>query len=316
MAGSLAGLGAASRWRYALKPASWPKLLVPTLLGQALGILAAGAVSWPALALGSLFTLLHGTFIVLMNDWGDQKVDAIKRGMFPDGCSPKTIADGILPAWSLWLVGALSGVASVLLAYLLGVWIDRPWLGLLGAACVFTFVAYSLPPIALNYRGGGEALEAFGVGLLLPLFHGHAQAGVFWASQWWVLAGFVALSLASALASGLSDEVSDRAGGKRTLATWAGNTVTRRATECLVLIGAGLWLLAGLWFSAIALWATLPAVLAVLGFFTGMLRISPRAITGAFPAQSEYKQWLHRAIWSGALLLAAGLTLSDIGADS
>lgn len=316
MTGDLAQWGAAARWRYALKPASWPKLLVPTLLGQVLGVLAAGALSWPALALGSLFTLCHGTFIVLMNDWGDQKVDAIKRDMFPDGCSLKTIPDGILPGRALLRVGVLAGFAAVLLAWLLGAWIDRPWLGLLGTACVLTFVAYSLPPVALNYRGGGEALEALGVGLLLPLFHGYAQAGVLWAPQWWVLAGFVALALASALASGLSDEISDRVGGKRTLATTLGNALTRRATEGSLLLGAGLWLLAGLTLPAVALWAMLPALLAVLGFFTGMLRISPRASSTAFAAQREYKQCLHRAIWSGALLLAAGLTLSEIGADS
>lgn len=316
MTGGLAELGIAGRWRYALKPASWPKLLVPTLLGQVLGVLAAGALSWPALVLGMLFTLFHGTFIVLMNDWGDQTVDAIKRRMFPDGCSPKTIADGILPARALLLAGASAGIAALLLAWLLGAWIDRPWLALLGTACVLTFVAYSLPPLALNYRGGGEALEALGVGLLLPLFHGYAQAGVLWAPQWWVLAGFVALALASALASGLSDEVSDRVGGKRTLATALGNTLTRRATEGSLLLGVGLWWLAAWALPAIALWAVLPAVVAVLGFFMAMLRISPRAVTADFAAQREYKQCLHRAIWSAALLLAAGLMLSAIGAES
>lgn len=316
MSRSLAELNAAARWRYALKPASWPKLLVPTLLGQVLGGLAAGALSWPALALGTLFTLLIGTFIVLMNDFGDREVDAIKRRMFPHGCSPKTIPDGILPAPLLLIVGGLAGIASVLLAFGLGAWIDRPWLGLLGLACALTFVAYSLPPIALNYRGGGEVLEALGVGLLLPLFHAYAQAGVFWTPQWWVLAGFVALSMASALASGLSDEDSDRAGGKRTCATLLGNTLTRRATEGSVLLGIGLWLLAGLWMPAIAPWAMVPAVLVALGFFIGMLRVSARAMTGAFPAQGEYKLWLHRAIWSGALLVAVGLALAAIGAES
>ncbi|MCC5886084.1 MAG: prenyltransferase [Gammaproteobacteria bacterium] len=312
---NLAELGTGARWRYALKPASWPKLLVPTLLGQVLGVQAAGALSWPGLLLGVVFTLALGTFIVLMNDWGDREVDAIKRRMFPDGGSPKTIPDGILPAPALLRMGGAAGLGAVLVAYLLGVWIERPWLGWLGLLCVLTFVAYSLPPLALNYRGGGEALEALGVGLLLPLFHGHAQAGVFWAAEWWVLTGFVALSLASALASGLSDEASDRVGGKRTLATQAGNAVTRRSTEALVLLGAGLWLLAGLWMPAIALWAMVPGVLAVLGFSTGMFRISSRATTGAFQAQGEYKQWLHRAIWSGALLVAAGLLAADIGAD-
>lgn len=311
-----AQLGTAARWRYALKPASWPKLLVPTVLGQVLGVQAAGTLSWPALVLGFVFTLALGTFIVLINDWGDREVDAIKRRMFPDGCSPKTIPDGILPARALLRVGGLAGLGAVLLAYLLGAWVERPWLGWLGLLCVLTFVAYSLPPVALNYRGGGEALEALGVGLLLPLFHGHAQAGVFWTPVWWVLPGFVAMSLASALASGLSDEASDRAGGKRTLATAAGNAVTRRTAECLLLLGAVLWLLAGLAMLAIPLWAMVPGVLAVLGCSTGMLRMSSRATTGAFPAQAEYKQWLHRAIWSGALLVAVGLAVADLGAGS
>ena len=35
------------RWWYAAKPDSWPKLLVPTLLGQALGLaVAAHTVAW------------------------------------------------------------------------------------------------------------------------------------------------------------------------------------------------------------------------------------------------------------------------------
>lgn len=308
-----AAWGGFSRWRYALKPASWPKLLVPTVLGQVLGVLAGGTLSWPALLLGIVFTLCIGTFIVLMNDWGDREVDAIKRRMFPDGCSPKTIPDGILPARALLRVGGAAGCAAVGVAWLLGVWGERPAQGWLGLLCVLTFVAYSLPPLALNYRGGGEGLEALGVGLLLPLFHGYAQAGLFWASAWWVLAGFIALSLASALASGLTDEVSDRIGGKRTLTTMAGNAVTRRSTEALVVLGAGGWLLAGVLLPALSLWAMVPAILAVLGCGAVMLSVSSRATTGVFPEQARYKLWLHRAIIWGALLLAAGLLLAGPG---
>ncbi len=306
---SLTDLSTAQRWRYALKPASWPKLLVPTVLGQALGVLAAGAFSIAALMLGLLFTLANGTFIVLMNDWGDREVDALKRRMFPDGCSPKTIPDGILPARHLLLAGAASGVASVAVAFLLGALAERPWLGVLGVVCTLTFVAYSLPPVALNYRGGGELLEALGVGLLLPLFHAHAQSGLFWAQEWWVLAGFVALSLASALASGLADEESDRAGGKRTLASVAGNAVARRTTEAMVLVGASIWwltvLMPGLPGSVMV-----PAGALVLGYGIAMLRMSSHATTGAFAAQGVYKQRLHQGIWLGALVVAGGLLLT------
>lgn len=311
---SVADLTAAQRWRYALKPASWPKLLVPSVLGQALGVLAAGAFSVTAAALGLLFTLANGAFIVLMNDWGDREVDALKRRMFPDGCSPKTIPDGILPARHLLLAGAAAGAVSVGVAFLLGALADRPWLGVLGVICALTFVAYSLPPVALNYRGGGELLEALGVGLLLPLFHAHAQSGQWWATEWWVLAGFVALSLASALASGLSDEESDRAGGKRTLTTAAGNAVARRTTEALLLAGALLWWLT-VWMPGLPGSAMVPAGLVVLGYGIAMLRASPRAKTGAFTAQGVYKQRLHHGIWIGALIVAGGLLLTRLGSS-
>ncbi len=308
---SVADLTASQRWRYAIKPASWPKLLVPTILGQAVGIVVAGGLSIPALLLGFVFTLLNGTFIVLLNDWGDREVDTLKRRMFPDGCSPKTIPDGILPARQLLVAGAAAGLASVLVAFVLGGLIDRPWLGPLGALCALVFVAYSLPPVALNYRGGGELLEALGVGLLLPAFHAYAQSGVFWAPEWWLFPGLVALSLASALASGLSDEESDRAGGKRTLATAAGNAATRRTLEVVVVLAALLWLFAGSWVPALPLWAMVPAVLIVLVHGGVMLRVSSQATTGAFAAQGVYKRLLHRGIWLGSLLVAAALVVAS-----
>lgn len=305
----MAEMTQAARWRYALKPASWPKLLLPTLLGQVLGATAVGSLSLAAAGLGLLFTLLNGSFIVLMNDWGDQEVDALKRRMFPDGCSPKTIPDGILPPRQLLLAGSLAGLGSVLLAFVMGALLELPWLGFMGLLCALTFVAYSLPPLALNYRGGGEALEALGVGLLLPWFHAHAQSGLGWAPTWWLLPGFVLLSLASALASGLADEDSDRLGGKRTLVTLAGNGAARRMTEALLLLGLLVWLLTAWWVPALTLWAIVPAVLVAGGWFIAMLRVSPLAVTAAFPEQGEYKRRLHRAIWLGGLFLVLGLIL-------
>ncbi len=305
------------RWRYAIKPASWPKLLVPTVLGQLLGILAAGGVSLPALTLGLLFTLCNGAAIVLLNDWGDAEVDVLKRRMFPDGCSPKTLPDGVLPAPALLVVGVTAAAAAVAVAFLLGAWLERAWLGAAGALCILVFVAYSLPPVRLNYRGGGEALEAIGVGALLPWLHAYAQSGQLWSPTWWVLAGFVGLSLASALASGLSDEESDAAGGKRTVATLAGNRFTRRMGEALVLLAAMSWVVAAWRVPALSLWAIVPAVVVMLYFWREMVRISPEAVTRAFARQTAYKQALHRAIWFGALTLAAGmLGTAAIGQNS
>ena len=114
------------RWRYALKLGSWPKLLVPALLGHAIGLQVAGGWSWELAGLGLLFTVADLCFIVLLNDWGDQEVDRIKRVRFPDGCSPKTIPDGILPATSLLRMGLLFGGVAVAISYGVAIGWDRP----------------------------------------------------------------------------------------------------------------------------------------------------------------------------------------------
>ena len=67
------------RWVYAAKPASWPKLLVPSLLGQGLGVAATGHLDVAALLLGLVFSVFDLLFIVFLNDWGDRDVDRIKR---------------------------------------------------------------------------------------------------------------------------------------------------------------------------------------------------------------------------------------------
>ena len=293
----------AGRWWYALKPASWPKVFVPALFGQAVGVATAGHLSLGALAFGVLWMVADVSFIVLLNDWGDREVDALKRRMFPQGCSPKTIPDGILPARALLLAGLGAGAGALVLAGAAGAVLARPLLLPLAALSLFIFAAYSLPPLRLNYRGGGELLEMVGVGGVLPALHAYAQCGQ-WAPQTlrtWA-PGLLALCLASALASGLSDEESDRAGGKRTFTTLLGNAAVRRASDALLSMGFALWIMREPW----GILAGLP----VLFFGVRAWRKSPEAVTNAFAAQGAYKLELHRAIWWGTLVLSA-LVLMD-----
>lgn len=299
------------RWLYAIKPASWPKLLVPMVLGQAVGIYAAGSVNLGAVLFGLLFTILDGLFIVLLNDWSDQDVDLIKRDMFPDGCSPKTIPDGILPAQTVLISGLAAGVGAVLVSFGFGSLLDRPLLGLAAGGSLSIFVAYSLPPIMLNYRGGGEVLEAAGVGFALPWINAYAQSGEVWAPGYGLYAGFVALSMASAIASGLSDEVSDAKGGKTTFATMWGNVRARRCGELLVPVALGLWFLVAL-VGAVPIWVAGVAAIAVWFHYLRVRAASDHAVTNAFEAQKLYKLHLHHAVWHGGLLLAAGLLLHHL----
>ncbi|MGB8332127.1 MAG: prenyltransferase [Polyangiales bacterium] len=293
------------RWVYALKPASWPKLLVPAFYGQVLGVRAGRGLDWRALMWGLAFTFLGVAFIVLVNDWGDRDVDALKRKMFPDGCSPKTIPDGILDARLVAIAGFSCGGAALLVAAGAELGLQRPLAFDAGLACMLLFVMYTLPPVQLNYRGGGELLEMLGVGAALPLYNAYLQGGTIAAQRWPWITGFAAMSLAGGIASGLSDEQSDRAGGKRTFASIWGNRAARWLCEGSVLLGAGIWLLASLFVpQLVPIWVVAPALAVVLWNFVAMRKLSDTAVTNAFAEQSAYKRSLHRAIWHSTMLVA------------
>ncbi|MFV8751887.1 prenyltransferase [Nannocystaceae bacterium ST9] len=299
-----------ARWIYAAKPASWPKLLVPTLFGQAIGVAALGRIDVAALLLGVAFTIFDLLFVVFVNDWGDRRVDRIKRQMFPEG-SAKTIPDGILPASALLSAGVLAGIAALVVALVAGASLGRPGLALAGAGLLAMFVAYTLPPLRLNYRGGGELLEGLGVGVALPWFHVYLQSGAIWTAGLALLPGFAMLAYASAIASGLADEQSDRRGGKRTYASEYGNRAARALVERLVLGGCLVWALGMRIADVLPAPLGALAVIVVLVNWRRLRKLSPLAKTNAFEQHARYKHYLHNAIWRGAMILA--LVLLVIG---
>jgi 1,4-dihydroxy-2-naphthoate octaprenyltransferase/chlorophyll synthase len=124
--------------------------------------------------------------------------------------------------------------------------------------------------------------------------------------------GLLALSLSSALASGLSDEESDQAGGKRTWASVRGNTAARRGSEALLVLGAVLWLAAPV-VARMAPWLAVVPVAVVLFFAARVRGRSADAVTNAFGALSAYKLELHRAIWWGTLALSGFILLDGLG---
>ena len=302
-----------ARWRYALKPASWPKLFIPAVFGQALGAAHLGRVDLAPAAAGMVFTFLLLAFVVLMNDFADREVDALKRRSYPNSGAPKTIPDGILSAHQVLFGGLGAGALALAFAAYSGAWLNRPGFGIAGAVALLTFAAYSLPPLKLNYRGRGELLEMLGVGFLLPWINAYAQGGLGAESLAWVprawplLIGFSFLTLSSAIASGLSDEVTDRRGGKRTFTTQYGNAMARGTLELLLPVGVLAWGLTGLFSPHVPLVTVLPASLWVLYHWWRLQALSDDAITNAFEAQARYKGVLHRGIWRGAELLGGAL---------
>jgi 1,4-dihydroxy-2-naphthoate octaprenyltransferase/chlorophyll synthase len=162
-----------------------------------------------------------------------------------------------------------------------------------------------LPPLRLNYRGGGELLEALGVGVLLPVINAHAQNPWPWSPGLVLLAPLTAFAAASALASGLSDEASDRLGGKTTFTTLLGNDAVRAAIERLV--AGGCVMIAAIFRFAPGLpprlWVAPVLVVGVSGWRT-VAEVSRHATSGALEGQRVYKERLHQTLWGTTLALA------------
>ncbi len=302
------------RLLYALKPASWPKLLVPMAVGQVLGVMSSGTWSWGGAAVGVGFTAAMLCYLVLLNDWFDARVDAIKRQMFPDAGSPKTIPDAILHPQTVLLAGIGFGLVGASIALCGEIVTGRDGLALAGLMCLAMLPLYSAPPLRLNDRGTGELVEAAGVGVLLPWFNAYAQGGELVTRELLLVTpGLTALALASAIASGLADEDSDRAGGKATITTQLGNAAARDAIEYAVMAGAMLWAVAArVGQHHLSPFAFSAALAVLLWQWRGVAAIGPRAVTSAFTEISRYKERLHRALWGSALTLALALLLSRV----
>ncbi len=299
-----------ARVLYALKPKSWPKLLVAATFGQVLGVLAAGRLDPTGAVLGFAFTLFDLAFVVLLNDYGDREVDALKRRMSPEGSSPKTIPDRILEPRSVLLLGLGAGAFALSVGLAAEAFAARPGALLAAVACMALFVVYTLPPVRLNYRGGGEFVEMLGVGFALPWWNAYVQSGIAVPQNLGWLPGFALLALASALASGLADEQSDRLGGKRTFATMFGPQRVRTAVEGMYVGAILVWAAMGKLAPHLAdWWTTAPAVAAMSWLHRDLVRAGRARDVDEPGGITRYKAALHRGVWWGTLVLAATLVL-------
>lgn len=217
----------------ATRPLAHANIAPPILYGQALALATTGAFSWRALVLAQIFGVVDHLFIVFANDFADREADARNQSfnafsggsrVLPEGRLPPRLILGLAIACSLLLVAITVPFAA-----------DRPLLPVLAIAAVALLLAYSYPPIALSYRGGGEWLQALGVGVVLPLVGFHAQEPSLAAIPWAALAPSLVLGLAGNVLTALPDEPADRDAHKR---TWAVRRGVARASRDLVALVA------------------------------------------------------------------------------
>lgn len=290
-------------WLQASRLMSQPYILLPLLFGQGLYVRHTGVWSIDLFMIGCCYSLLLQLYIVYANDYADEAVDKANTtfNVFSGGSrvlvekklTPQELRWGIL--WILVLSMMLALVTGVVYArvgiifFLLFSW------GLLWA--------YSYPPFQLSYRGGGEWLQAIGVGIVLPLTGYYFQAGSLKVFPWVLLPFTVLLHFGAALVTTLPDEPSDRSGHKRTLAVRKGQI---RVIRWIILLYGMSFFMVFVW---ILVFARLPRVFA-LSIFPALL-----AYMGLCWIRSEPVPGLQAMNWfvglgvATVVLLMAGLCI-------
>ncbi|MDO9570922.1 MAG: prenyltransferase [Hydrogenophaga sp.] len=258
-----------------------PAFLLLTVVACVLGTATAAACGCGLdvpLALGAtaLAVLAHAAGNVL-NDLHDARngADAAnQQGIFPFTGGSRLIQTGVVSERQT------AELATALLVFLVpgglllavkaggGVLL----LGMVGLALAW---AYSAPPLKLVSRGLGELTVAL-VWFLVVVGADYVQRLHFFPIPAWVALGFAQLVAALLLINGFPDADADAQVGKRTLVVRLG-PVRACALYAVLVLGAHLWLVAGVWLlvpPTQALWGlvSLPFSLAAVAWLAWYVR--------------------------------------------
>jgi len=235
-------------WLKASRLPSQSYIALPLLMGQVWAWVTAGMTgmavwSWAIFVLVQLFGVFDQLYIIYANDYADRDTDAMNDTYTIFSGGSRVLVDGEIRPEQLRVAAQIMAACALLTGVALGVgygrWYVLP-LQVIGLALLW---AYSYPPLQLSYRGGGEVLQALGMGLVLPLIGYVAQAGTFSGFPWVVMLFFVPLQLAGGMATSLPDEPSDRASDKRTTSVTLGNTITKILIVVLLIAVLATWVL-------------------------------------------------------------------------
>lgn len=226
----------AAAWIRAARLPAQSNIALPLFVGQALACPGGVGLSWATALLVGAFGLFDQLYIVFANDVADVDTDRDNATPTPFSGGSRVLVAGAIAPRSLLRAAiacaAAAGVVSLALAArtgatsLVGLW----------ALAVALLHAYSFRPLRLSYRGGGEALQLLGTGLVLPLYGFVAQKGALLSFPWAALAWIAPMRLACAIATALPDEPSDRRAAKRTLVVALGARATAGALALLQIV--------------------------------------------------------------------------------
>jgi 1,4-dihydroxy-2-naphthoate octaprenyltransferase len=234
----------------------------PLLLGNIIAWYEFGHFSWPRLILSLLIGFLIHLVTAFVNDVADIQTDEVNVSRTPFSGGSGVVVEGQLSrsdlitgaGWAIVLTVVLTGVMIFGLHVHWGILLFVIW-GIVSAT------EYSLPPVKLSYRGGGEFLVLVTYSIALAWAGYYSQAGPAYSPLVWALSipvGFAVFSLITI--TQFPDLEADRKAGKRSLVIVFGV----KKTLFIVLLAASLSVLSVIVFllmGSIPIW---PGVLSLL----------------------------------------------------
>lgn len=209
-------------WIKALRLPSQSYIFLPLLLGQALALHQGAELGVAAFALVHGFGLAIQFYIVLANDYADQETDRHNWTFTPFSGGSRVLVDGDLTPRQVGRGAILTAACSLVAAAVLNLLVGTVWPVVLAVSGVLLLWLYSYPPMRVSYSGGGEFLQMFGVGVILPLFGYAAQAHGLAGFPWAVLLVVLPTQLGCAIGTAIPDQPSDELDGKRTVPVLVG----------------------------------------------------------------------------------------------
>lgn len=227
-------------WIRAARPLAQGNLAPGLLFGQALAWHMARTFEGLVLAAVMAFGVLDQLVIMFANDVADAEADRFNAEPTPFSGGSRVLQEGTLSRESLKSAAIVSAVGLLALSIGIAALRGRPGLVVAAVLALLLLHAYSFAPLRLSYRGGGEWLQAIGVGAVLPYVGFAAQAPASLPMPWRFVAVPVLLGFAGNLATSLPDREADGAAVKRTFAVQHGAATTARTVAAVTLAAAAL----------------------------------------------------------------------------
>lgn len=178
------------------------------------------------------FSFFIQQYIVYINDGMDWKTDTENKTFTLFSGGSRVLPTYLLKPGVVLTAGFVCAVIVLGISTLL-CFQGRPLALGYGLISLILLASYSLPPVKLNYRGGGEFLQVIGTAFVLPLFGWYVYAGNLEQFPFMLLLVLLPAHFAQAAAVGLPDAWSDKKGGKKTLTILFGDSPVK--ILCIVL---------------------------------------------------------------------------------